>query len=230
MSESWDDQLARLELMASGDSKWDLSDNDTAAISEALRRIVQLDRAGKAADPTSADREARMIDQQRRKGAVDMTNETELRAACEAVIAANEQARQFNHSWIHYAKKGGIQEAVNIAIAVLQLLEEKAKRYDWLKKMAAAEDEAGCISVGGLAHDIQEREKASEDAERYRFLRDKGYRFSDVSLGAGIDGDYVRFRSTFDVPEIPGNASFEESEWTPEQLDAAIDAARKATK
>lgn len=39
MSESWEDQRLRLEAMASGNSKWDLSPNDRAAIRAALDRL-----------------------------------------------------------------------------------------------------------------------------------------------------------------------------------------------
>ena len=41
MSETWDEKLARVEMMASGDATWDLSQNDLAA---ALRAVLK-DRA-----------------------------------------------------------------------------------------------------------------------------------------------------------------------------------------
>lgn len=42
--EVFEDQISRLELMASGSPTWDLSDNDCAAIRAALDRIKQLER------------------------------------------------------------------------------------------------------------------------------------------------------------------------------------------
>ena len=44
MSETFDDQIDRLRLMARGNPKWDLSDNDRAAIKAALDRIEELER------------------------------------------------------------------------------------------------------------------------------------------------------------------------------------------
>lgn len=39
MAESWKDQLSRVRMMANGDPKWDLSDNDIAAIKAVLDRV-----------------------------------------------------------------------------------------------------------------------------------------------------------------------------------------------
>lgn len=44
MSETLDDQLSRLNLMAGGDPTWDLSASDCLAIGAALDRIAELER------------------------------------------------------------------------------------------------------------------------------------------------------------------------------------------
>ena len=43
MSETWDEQRSRLEMMAEGNPKWDLSKNDRLAIDSALRKIEMLE-------------------------------------------------------------------------------------------------------------------------------------------------------------------------------------------
>lgn len=43
MSETFKEQLGRLQLMASGDEKWDLSDNDCAAIAALLQEWKRAD-------------------------------------------------------------------------------------------------------------------------------------------------------------------------------------------
>jgi hypothetical protein len=43
MSESWADQVSRLEAMASGDVSWDLSPNDMAAIRAVIDRVADLE-------------------------------------------------------------------------------------------------------------------------------------------------------------------------------------------
>jgi hypothetical protein len=45
MAEDWADQVARLQLMAGGDQKWDLSPNDQAAIGRALDKVRTLEIA-----------------------------------------------------------------------------------------------------------------------------------------------------------------------------------------
>jgi len=42
MSESFAEQLERVQLMASGDHKWDLSDNDMAALRALLDEVEKL--------------------------------------------------------------------------------------------------------------------------------------------------------------------------------------------
>lgn len=42
MSESFDDQLSRVELMAAGDPTWDLSPNDLAALQAVLAEVERL--------------------------------------------------------------------------------------------------------------------------------------------------------------------------------------------
>ena len=42
MSETFDDQFSRLELMADGDPTWDLSENDRAAIRAVLAEVGRL--------------------------------------------------------------------------------------------------------------------------------------------------------------------------------------------
>jgi hypothetical protein len=63
------------------------------------------------------------------------------------------------------------------------------------------------------------------DAERYRWLRDKGFAYADVDLGSDFDEDtFVSYRIKFNVPE-PAHYKFEDDEWTATDIDAAIDAA-----
>lgn len=40
--ESFEEQMDRLEMMANGDKKWDLSDHDRAAIAAAVARVADL--------------------------------------------------------------------------------------------------------------------------------------------------------------------------------------------
>ena len=42
--ESYDEQLSRGRLMAKGDATWDLSDNDTTALSAVLARLDGLEK------------------------------------------------------------------------------------------------------------------------------------------------------------------------------------------
>ena len=71
-------------------------------------------------------------------------------------------------------------------------------------------------------------EAMRRDAERYRWLRDSGFKFADVDLGADSDGDnFVGYRIKFHVPE-PAHSKFEDDEWGPSDIDAAIDAALAA--
>lgn len=61
--ETWEEQRARLKLMARGNDKWDLSPNDERAIAAALER---LDLAEKERDAAKASLENRALDAARR--------------------------------------------------------------------------------------------------------------------------------------------------------------------
>ncbi|RMI00494.1 hypothetical protein [Stutzerimonas nitrititolerans] len=72
---------------------------------------------------------------------------------------------------------------------------------------------------------LAERDALKKDAERYRWLRDRGFSHADVSLGTDCDGDnFVGYRITFNLPE-PAHNKFEDDEWEADDIDAAIDAA-----
>jgi hypothetical protein len=63
------------------------------------------------------------------------------------------------------------------------------------------------------------------DAARYRWLRDHGLKYANVGLGSDCDGgNVVDFSPTFTIPE-PVGMSYENNEWSLDDLDAAIDAA-----
>lgn len=75
-----------------------------------------------------------------------------------------------------------------------------------------------------------ERDALRADAERYRWLREHGFAFADVSLGTDYEGqDYVTYRVGFHLPE-PAHNKYDDDEWSAEDIDAAIDAARAAMK
>lgn len=65
----------------------------------------------------------------------------------------------------------------------------------------------------------------ARDAARYRWLRDHGFRYADVDL----DPESVVFRPRFSIPE-PAGMSYEDGEWTLDDIDAALDAAMAASK
>lgn len=48
--ETYDEQIARVEMMAAGDNKWDLSDNDLAALRAVLKERAELLRWLKCSD------------------------------------------------------------------------------------------------------------------------------------------------------------------------------------
>jgi hypothetical protein len=71
--------------------------------------------------------------------------------------------------------------------------------------------------------------EARKDGERYRYLRDVGFYTGTVNLGQRSDrSNYVEFVCRFQIPEMANELSYEEEEWTSEQINAAIDAAMGA--
>ncbi len=50
-TETYEDQLSRVQGMASGDATWDLSDNDTAALNALLARLSKLEMVYFYAEP-----------------------------------------------------------------------------------------------------------------------------------------------------------------------------------
>ncbi len=79
--------------------------------------------------------------------------------------------------------------------------------------------------AANAAHPPAQDEAVRRDAERYRWLRDRGFAHADVSLGTDCDGDnFVGYRITFNLPE-PTHNKFEDDEWEADDIDAAIDAA-----
>jgi hypothetical protein len=65
------------------------------------------------------------------------------------------------------------------------------------------------------------------DAGRYRWLRDYGFKYADVSLGASDGGNVVEFKPRFHIPE-PAGMEYDDGEWNVDDIDVAIDAARAA--
>ena len=66
-----------------------------------------------------------------------------------------------------------------------------------------------------------------EGAERYRWLREHGFNHADVELTSDLDGNPITiWRLRFYIPE-PSSLPYEDDEWTLEQLDEAIDHARR---
>lgn len=73
-------------------------------------------------------------------------------------------------------------------------------------------------------------EDVVRNAKRYRWLRNHGFKWADVDLGTDSDGEnFVGYRIKFHIPD-PAHSKYEDDEWTLEELDAAIDAARAAEK
>lgn len=74
-----------------------------------------------------------------------------------------------------------------------------------------------------------EIEQLRVDAERYRWLRDKGFKFANVDIGTDCDGEnFVEFKSSFRLLDMP-DCPYEDGDWTTAQIDASIDAAIKNT-
>lgn len=75
-----------------------------------------------------------------------------------------------------------------------------------------------------------EVEALRKDAERYRWLRNHGFEHATVDLGTDCGGDnFVAYRITLRLPE-PAHSRYEDDEWEAADIDAAIDAAIKATQ
>ena len=103
---------------------------------------------------------------------------------------------------------------------VLRILREATGKRDFHSEMEAAEWAAKMLADARL------------DSARYRHLRDRGFQFADVSIGEDHRHDlFVRFRPSFDIREPMSFPNcYEDEEWTPDMIDAAIDAAIKEAK
>ena len=87
-------------------------------------------------------------------------------------------------------------------------------------------DKAPATSAG--ASQGQAGEDDARDAERGKWLIERGFKYANVDMASDGDGDIVIFHPRFYIPE-PAGMSYEDGEWTVEDIRAAIDAAIAAT-
>lgn len=113
-----------------------------------------------------------------------------------------------------------LQVRDNMGNEVLRILREATGRRDFHSEMEAAEWAARMLADARL------------DAARYRHLCDRSFQFADVSTGEDHRNEpFVRFRPSFDIKEPASFPNcYEDEEWTPSMIDAAIDAAIKGAK
>lgn len=79
--------------------------------------------------------------------------------------------------------------------------------------------------VATLRAQLDRAEQAARDAAHGKFLIEKAFHYADVDLSTDLDGEnVVIFRPRFSIPE-PAGLSYEESEWTVDDIRTALDAA-----
>lgn len=137
----------------------------------------------------------------------------ELEAECDAIA-------ELNHAqWV--------------ALENVRHLAARNRKEEWAQHLLRFVEQAGTNKAQIMRRQVEQAQAEAvpsdvvRDAERYRWLRDKGFAYADVDLGTDMDGqDYVSYRIRFHLPE-PAHSKFEADEWASIDIDAAIDAAMK---